>query len=156
MRCDCSGEVCRPEVFPSCAIDAISLTEQYFLVFLRGRENWWDFGIFCVEFLFCCFLSWHFCFRIFPIIFPAQPNLPEQIGRKASVKGSDTRFAKTCFGSSVGVWSAKTEHLPQFLIAYLAFLDFDLCSVNPQVVGSSPTGGAMKNDKFRQKLVVFQ
>ena len=29
-------------------------------------------------------------------------------------------------------------------------------TVNPQVVGSSPTRGAMKNDKFRQKLVVFQ
>ena len=59
-------------------------------------------------------------------------------------KGRETSFAKTCFGISVGKRSPKTKHLSRFLIAYLAFLDFDLCSVNPQVVGSSPTGGAMK------------
>ena len=59
-----------------------------------------------------------------------------------SPKGRETSFAKTCFGISVGKRSPKTKHLSRFLIAYLAFLDFDSCSVNPQVVGSSPTGGA--------------
>ena len=64
------------------------------------------------------------------------------------LKGNEASFAKTCFSSSVGKRSPKTKHLSRFLIAYLAFLDFDSCSVNPQVVGSSPTGGAMKKVTF--------
>ena len=37
---------------------------------------------------------------------------------------------------------AKTTHRACFLIAYLAFCGGVSWSVNPQVVGSSPTGGA--------------
>jgi hypothetical protein len=111
---------------------------------VERHQNWWGFGSFSRKTLFCYSLSWQFGCGNFPVGVPAGRNLPGETGRMGSPKGRETSFAKTCFGISVGKRSPKTKHLSRFLIAYLAFLDFDLCSVNPQVVGSSPTGGAMK------------
>jgi hypothetical protein len=48
------------------------------------------------------------------------------------------------FDSSVAEWSPKKKGRLGFLIASLAFWDAVSCSVNPQVVGSSPTRGAKK------------
>ena len=76
---------------------------------------------------------------------PVSRELPGNHGITATEKGSGGSFAKTCFDGSVAEWSPKTQHLLGFLIAYLAFSESDSCSVNPQVVGSSPTRGAKKS-----------
>ena len=115
-----------------------------FLVEQQGK--WWGFGSFSRKTLFCYSLSWQFGCGNFPVGVPAGRNLPGETGRMGSQKGREVSFAKTCFGISVGKWSPKTEHQPRFLIAYLVFCGVVLCSVNPQVVGSSPTGGARRNN----------
>ena len=68
----------------------------------------------------------------------------EELGRIGTETGREAIFAKGCFVGRVAGWSPKTEDRPCFLMACLAILDFVSCSVNPQVVGSSPTRGAMK------------
>ena len=120
----------------------ISIFRNY--LFFERHQNWWGFGSFSRKTLFCYSLSWQFGCGNFPVSVPVGRNLPGETGRMGSPRGSNTSFAKTCFSSSVGKRSPKKKHLSRFLIAYLAFLDFDSCSVNPQVVGSSPTGGAKK------------
>ena len=71
----------------------------------------------------------------------------EELGRIGTETGREAIFAKGCFVGRVAGWSPKTEHHTCFLMACLAFCGGVSCSVNPQVVGSSPTRGAMKNSK---------
>ena len=66
----------------------------------------------------------------------------EELGRIGTATGAEAIFAKGCFSSRVAGWSPKTEDRPCFLMACLALWDFVSWSVNPQVVGSSPTRGA--------------
>ena len=66
----------------------------------------------------------------------------EELGRIGTETGREAIFAKGCFVGRVAGWSPKTEHHTCFLMACLAFLWGVSCSVNPQVVGSSPTRGA--------------
>ena len=65
--------------------------------------------------------------------------------------GEEAIFAKACFSSRVAVWSPKTEDRSWFLMACLALLEFVSWSVNPQVVGSSPTRGAMKKPRSKER-----
>ena len=55
-------------------------------------------------------------------------------------------FAKTCFESSVGEWSAKTGNRGWFLLDFLAFCQLDSCAHNPEVVGSSPASATIRKD----------
>ena len=54
-------------------------------------------------------------------------------GRKGSVKGSVASFANPCFDGTVGIWSARTEQKPRFLIAFLVFFLTDAIAHNPEV-----------------------
>ena len=72
---------------------------------------------------------------------------PEELGRTGTETGAVGIFAMGVFRAGVAGWSPKTEDRPCFLMACFALLDFVSWSVNPQVVGSSPTRGAMKNSK---------
>ena len=62
------------------------------------------------------------------------------------MKGSVVSFAKICFETSVGGWSAWTGKKPRFLIALLAFSCTDLIAHNPEVVGSSPASATRKEN----------
>ena len=94
--------------------------------------------------MFCYSLPWWFSDWIFPASFPVRRNLPGELGRIGRATGEEAIFAKDCFISRVAGWSPKTEDRSRFLMDCLALLDFVSWSVNPQVVGSSPTRGAMK------------
>ena len=97
--------------------------------------------------MFCYSLSWWFGDGIFPVGIPVERNLPGKLGRIGTETGEEAIFAKGCFRSRVAVWSPKTEDRPWFLMDCLALWDCVSWSVNPQVAGSSPARGAMKNSK---------
>ena len=109
---------------------------------MATSENWREFGNFGDKKWSCCFLLWQLYGCVFPVGIPVWGNLPWEIGKKAGAGPCVGSFAKIGFGKSVGSWSPKTKHQSRFFLACLVFLDIDSCSVNPQVVGSSPTGGA--------------
>ena len=94
--------------------------------------------------MFCYSLPWWLVDWIFPVRIPAGRNLPGELGRIGTATGAEAIFAKGCFSSRVAGWSPKTEDRPRFLVDCFALLEFVSWSVNPQVVGSSPTRGAMK------------
>ena len=73
-----------------------------------------------------------------------------KVGRKGSAKGSVASFAKTWFDGSVGVWSARTEQKPRFLIALLAFSSTESSAHNPEVVGSSPASATISQASLSQ------
>ena len=52
--------------------------------------------------------------------------------RKGSAGEKDTTFAKTCFETAVGEWSARTGENTGSLIPCLALLEPDLCAHNPE------------------------
>jgi hypothetical protein len=63
-----------------------------------------------------------------------------------SAKAIGGIFAKTCFETAVGVWSARRGEKTRFLIAFFGFSDSELIAHNRSLVGSSPatranTGG---------------
>ena len=97
--------------------------------------------------MFCYSLPWWLVDWIFPVRIPAGRNLPGELGRIGTATGAEAIFAKGCFSSRVAGWSPKTEDRPRFLVDCFALLEFVSWSVNPQVVGSSPTRGAMKKSK---------
>ena len=106
--------------------------------------------------MFCYSLAWRFRCWIFPVRIPAGRNLPGELGRIGTATGEEAIFAKGCFRSQVAGWSPKTEDRSRFLMDCLALLDFVSWSVNPQVVGSSPTRGAIlvpKTLRFRDFFV---
>jgi len=94
--------------------------------------------------VFCSSLPWWLVDWIFPVGIPARRNLPGKLGREGTETEGNTNFTKNGFRAWVAGWSPKTEYRSRFLTACLALLDFVSWSVNPQVVGSSPTRGAMK------------
>ena len=53
-------------------------------------------------------------------------------------------FAKTCFESAVGGWSARRGKNTGFLIAFFGFSHTDLIAHTPEVVGSSPASATRK------------
>ena len=74
-----------------------------------------------------------FCLREFPL----------EMGRKGSAEGSVGSFAKTCFETSVGVWSAQMGKSTWILIAFLGFFSTEFSAHNPEVVGSSPASATI-------------
>jgi len=102
----------------------------------------WEFLGKTIVLLFLVLLSWP---QKSPGWTPGRRNFPGELGRQGAEGKGNTIFAKACFRAAVAEWSPKRKHQPGFVIAYLAFLGGVLCSVNPQVVGSSPTGGAKKS-----------
>ena len=97
--------------------------------------------------MFCSSLPCWFGDWIFPVRISAGRNLPGELGRIGTETGEKAIFAKGCFRSRVAVWSPKSEDRPRFLVDCLALWDCVSWSVNPQVAGSSPARGAMKNSK---------
>ena len=65
-------------------------------------------------------------------------------GKKGTTGGKDGSFAKTCFGASVGVWSAKKGGKTGFSLVLLDFLERMPGAHNPEAVGSSPTSATIK------------
>ena len=78
-------------------------------------------------------------------------RLEQKSVRKESAKAIDGIFAKTCFDGSVGIWSARTEQKPRFLIAFLDFFLTDAIAHNPKVVGSSPASATNNANRFRYR-----
>ena len=100
----------------------------------------WEF---LEKLLFCYPLFCYLGCRNLPAGLPGKRIFPGELGRQGAEGKGNTIFAKACFRAAVAKWSPKQKHQPGFLIAYLAFLGGVLCSVYLQVVGSSPTGGAI-------------
>ena len=65
-------------------------------------------------------------------------------GEEGITKGRFASFAKTCFETAVGVWSAKTGEKTRFSLRLLGFLDLFTGAHNPEVVGSSPASATKK------------
>jgi len=60
---------------------------------------------------------------------------------KGAGKDSGGRFAKACFETSVGVWSARRGKKYRFLIACFGFFRTDLIAHNPEGSEGSAAGG---------------
>ena len=101
----------------------------------------WEFLGKTAVFLFLVLLSW---VQKSPGWTPGEEKFPWEFWENRTEGQENTIFAKACFRAVVAEWSPKKKHQPHFLIAYLGFLGSVRCSVNPQVVGSSPTGGAKR------------
>ena len=101
--------------------------------------------------MFCYSLFWQFRYWIFPNRIPVERNLPGELGRTGTETGAEASFAKDGFRAQVAGWSPKTEGRSRLLMDCLALLDFVSWSVNPQVVGSSPTRGAMKKPRSKER-----
>ena len=70
-------------------------------------------------------------------------------------RGRDGTFAKTCFETAVGEWSARTGNNPGSLLVFLVLWHFDSCAHNPEVVGSSPASATIKTPDFERNPVFF-
>ena len=82
--------------------------------------------------------------KIFPQVFPRLMGFPRGVGRSESARGRDGSFAKTCFETAVGEWSARTGKHPGSLLVFFALWHFDSSAHNPEVVGSSPASATKK------------
>ena len=82
--------------------------------------------------------------QIFPQAFPWLTGFPREVGRRGSAGERDATFAKTCFETAVGEWSAKTGNHPGSSLVFLALWYFDSSAHNPEVVGSSPASATKK------------
>ena len=91
----------------------------------------------------------------FPGSYPGGEESPGGIGENRDRNRESGHLCEEWFSSLGRRMVAKTEDRPRLLLDCLALLDFVSWSVNPQVVGSSPTRGAKRNDSFRKKVVVF-
>ena len=82
--------------------------------------------------------------KFFPQAFPRLMGFPREVGRSGSARGRDGSFAKICFETSVGEWSARTGNNPGSLLVFLTLWHFDSSAHNPEVVGSSPASATKK------------
>ena len=86
--------------------------------------------------------------KIFPQVFPRLMGFPREVGRSGSAKERKDSFAKTCFDTSIGEWSAKTGNHPGSLLVFLALWYFDSSAHNPEVVGSSPASATKEPTRY--------
>ena len=99
----------------------------------------------------CVFLVLPVVAKIFPQVIPWLMGFPREVGRSGSAVEKDTNFAKTCFETAVGEWSARTGKHPGSLLVFLALWCFDSSAHNRSGVGSSPASATNNAHRFRYR-----
>ena len=81
---------------------------------------------------------------------------PRKMGRKGSASGVDGNFAKTCFESAVGAWSAWSGKEDRFLLVFLAFSVTDLIAHNPEGNEATAAGGGRREGAVSAAVYIFK